>query len=74
MAYFDEDEFFPVWLPGSLPEDLGSGSALALLGIDAEAGDAGFDPHRESLHGYIVHDWFGPFLLSPPSKFLRGRC
>ncbi len=72
MAYIDRDNDFPIWLPDFLAENLGS--ALPLLGFDAEAADADLDPERESLCGYIVQDWFGPFLLSPPTRSLRGRC
>lgn len=72
MAYIDKEEYFPIWLPDSLPEDILSGSSVALLGIDVDAPEV--NPDRESLCGYIIQDWFGPFLLSPPTRFLRGRC
>lgn len=73
MAYNGKDENFPVWLPESLPEDILASASIYLLGEEGdEPGDVSGD--REPPCGFIVHDWFGPFLLSPPTRFLRGRC
>jgi hypothetical protein len=72
MAYIGKDEPAPVWLPESLPEEILAESFIELLntGVDDETAS---EP-EESNFGFIVRDWFGPYLLSPPSHFLRGRC
>ncbi len=70
MAHLDLDELCPVWLaetPG--PDGLGLGSVQLL--------EETLDPapsEAASPRGFIIHDWFGPFLLGPASSFLRGRC
>ena len=72
MAYIGKEEHTPVWLPESLPEEILAESFIELLntGVDNETAS---EP-EESNFGFIVRDWFGPYLLSPPSHFLRGRC
>jgi hypothetical protein len=72
MAYIGKEEHVPVWLPESLPEEILAESFIELLhtGVDDETAS---EP-AESSFGFIVRDWFGPYLLSPPSHFLRGRC
>jgi hypothetical protein len=72
MAYVGKEEYLPVWLPGSLPQDVLAGSCITLLGAEEESEAVSSDP--EPTCGFIIRDWFGPFLLSPPSRFLRGRC
>jgi hypothetical protein len=72
MAYIGKEEHAPVWLPESLPEEILAESFIELLPTEAEAPHA---PEPEGLNfGFIVQDWFGPFLLSPPTRSLRGRC
>ena len=72
MAYIGKEGHVPVWLPESLPEEILAESFIELLrtGVDDETAS---EP-EESNFGFIVRDWFGPYLLSPPSHFLRGRC
>lgn len=72
MAYIGNEEYFPVWLPESLSEEILAESYIELLhtGVDP----AGLNPPPEPNFGFIVQDWFGPFLLSPPARFLRGHC
>lgn len=71
MAYIDKDDCFPVWVPEPLPDDLFSGIPVEVLGQLGEG-------EPEALHqedcGFIIQGWFGPFLLGPPSRLLRGRC
>ena len=72
MAYVGKEEHFPIWLPESLPEEIVAESFFELVNVEADAEDA---PHPEDPNfGFIVRDWFGPFLLSPPTRFLRGQC
>jgi hypothetical protein len=72
MAYFDQEISFLVWLPEPLPQDVLMDHRIHLLGaeleLEAEESDAG------SSCGYIVRDWFGPFLFSSGRRFMRGRC
>jgi hypothetical protein len=73
MAYFGkETNIAPVWLPESLPEEILAESYMELLHNEREVGDA--PPAPGLAFGFIVQDWFGPFLLSPPTRFLRGQC
>jgi hypothetical protein len=72
MAYIGKDESVPIWLPESLPEEILAESFIELLNVEAQAEPAS-EP-EESNFGFIVHDWFGPYLLSPPTRSLRGRC
>ena len=73
MAYIGKDEHTPVWLPESLPEKILAESFIELLNTEAQVVEDASEP-GESNFGFIVRDWFGPYLLSPPSHFLRGRC
>ena len=70
MAYIGKEDYFPLWLPESLPPDALAGSSIQLLGEEEEQETTA----SESSRGFIIQDWFGPFLLGPPTRFLRGRC
>ncbi len=72
MAYIGKEEHAPVWLPESLPEEILAESFIELLNIGADVEDVS-EPEEPNF-GFIVRDWFGPYLLSPPTRFLRGRC
>lgn len=72
MAYIGKDEHTPIWLPESLPEEILAESFIALLNVEATF-EAASAPEEPNL-GFIVQDWFGPYLLSPPARGLRGRC
>lgn len=73
MAYVGSDLYWASWVPGSLANDLLAEGCILLAGpgegeAETEAPAAGGAP------GYIIRDWFGPFLLGPASSYLRGRC
>jgi hypothetical protein len=72
MAYIGKEEFKPIWLPESLPEEVLAESFIEL--INSETGLETAPPPEEPNYGFIVQDWFGPFLLSPPTRCLRGHC
>ncbi len=72
MAYVGKEEHFPIWLPESLPEEIVAESFCELLNVETD--DEGGRRPEEPNFGFIVQDWFGPFLLSPPTRFLRGQC
>jgi hypothetical protein len=72
MAYIGEEAPAPVWLPESLPEEILAESFIEILNTEAD-GENVSEPGEPSF-GFIVRDWFGPYLLSPPTRFLRGRC
>jgi hypothetical protein len=72
MAYIGKDEHNPVWLPESLPEAILAESFIELLNTEAPVEDTA-EPEASNF-GFIVRGWFGPYLLSPPTHFLRGRC
>ena len=70
IAYLDQDELYPVWLADTIgPHELGE-ECVQLLDEDPESGL----PAPGAPRGFIIRDWFGPFLLGPVSPFLRGRC
>ena len=73
MAYIGSDWYLASWAADSLTGDQLSQTSVMLLGETAEQGE------QESLtaeptRGFIIQDWFGPFLLGPASRFVRGRC
>ena len=72
MAYLDRDEYILFWLASALGDEVPTGNPSHLMGTAAETEAAVIDP--ESSRGYIIRDWFGPFLLGPSSRYLRGRC
>jgi hypothetical protein len=71
MAYFDRDEYILHWL-AVLGEDVPPGSHIHLMATAEEPEDDVIDP--EPSRGYIIRDWFGPFLLSPSRRYSRCRC
>jgi len=72
MANFDRDEYILFWLAAALGDEVPTGSSFHLMGTAAEPEAEVIDPG--SYRGYIIRDWFGPFLLAPSSRCLRGRC
>jgi hypothetical protein len=75
MAYIGSDGYLAAWVAGALKEDILAECCIHLLesrdgveGSDQEGAD------NEPSRGFIISDWFGPFLLGPTSRFLRGRC
>jgi len=72
MAYLDRDEYILFWLAAALGDEVPTGNSIRLMGTETEPEAAVIDP--ESSRGYIIRDWFGPFLLGPSSRYLRGRC
>jgi hypothetical protein len=73
MAYIGKEEHFPIWLPESLPEEIVAENFFELLNAEAADEENPRQP-EDSNFGFIVQDWFGPFLLSPPTRFLKGQC
>jgi hypothetical protein len=70
MAYVDREELYAMWLAETLgPVDLG-GNCVQLLDENPVAGL----PPPAGPRGFIIRNWFGPFLLGPASPFRRGRC
>ena len=72
MAHVSKEEHFPIWLPETLPDEMVAESFFELLNseVDEETTSRPEDPN----FGFVVRDWFGPFLLSPPTRFLKGQC
>lgn len=73
MAYIGNDWYLAAWADGILTGDKLSRASVLLLGEQREAGEQetiAVEPTR----GFIIQDWFGPFLLGPASRFVRGRC
>ncbi len=71
MAYYDRDEHILLWLVTALGNDVPTGS-IHLLGTAAEPEADVIDP--EASRGYIIRNWFGPFLFGPARRHQRGRC
>jgi hypothetical protein len=72
MAYIGGDGHLTAWVVGSLQEDVLANSCIHLLEAAEPAEEE--NPSSEPSRGFIIQDWFGPFLLGPSSRFLRGRC
>jgi hypothetical protein len=72
MAYFDPDINFLVWLPEPLPEEVLANNQLQMM-VREKGPESGMCDLDTSC-GYIVRDWFGPFLFSPSSRAGRGFC
>jgi hypothetical protein len=76
MAYHDQENYQPVFLPDWLPAEIAEEVYWALR-AEAKAEGRGRPPRMEEpdvVNGYIVKGWFGPFLLGPQTFALRGRC
>jgi hypothetical protein len=72
MAYIGNSDRAPIWLPESLPEEILAESFIELL--NTQAGIESASEPEDPNFGFIVRDWFGPYLLSPPTWSLRGNC
>ncbi len=72
MASFDRDDYTRLWLLTALADEVELRSQVHLMdqATQPEADLIDSEPAR----GFIIRDWFGPFLLSPASRSLRGRC
>ncbi len=70
MAYLDLDEPYPLWLAEMLGPDSLRLASMQLLEESPETSSA----EAAGPRGFIIRNWFGPFLLGPASSFLRGRC
>ena len=73
MAYIGGNGYLAVWTTSTLKEDKLAESCVLLLGETGEQEEEG-DLAAEPSRGFIIQDWFGPFLLGPATRFLRGRC
>ena len=73
MAYIGDDGFFAAWAAGTLTGDKLSQTSVLLLGESDDQGEQE-SISTEPTRGFIIQDWFGPFLLGPASRFVRGRC
>lgn len=76
MAYIGGNGYLAVWATDTLEEDKLAESCVLLLG---DGGNQEEEEDEETLEaepsrGFIIQDWFGPFLLGPSTRFLRGRC
>jgi len=73
MAYIGDDFYLAAWAAGTLAEDKLSQTSILLLEESADQGEQE-SIEAEPTRGFIIQDWFGPFLLGPASRFVRGRC
>jgi len=72
MAYMGEEDYLSVWWPGPLPQGILADTYLDFQDLETPA--PGLGPSGEPRFGYIIRDWFGPFLLGPPSRSMPGQC
>lgn len=72
MAYIDKEDYAPIWLPQSLPQEIVTQIFSEVFDIDARSRE--IPTQHESDLGFVARDWFGPFFMGPHSLFLRGRC
>jgi len=73
MAYIGDEKFLAAWAASILTGEEVSQTLVLLQGesVDQEEQEG---LATEPTRGFIVQDWFGPFLLGPASRFVRGRC
>ncbi len=72
MANLDQDEYFMVWLAEPLLDDVLSTGDFHLMQTSTDRGADVTD--AEPARGYIIRDWFGPFLFGPLGRGMRGNC
>jgi len=71
MAYLGSDRDLVAWACGGWVEESPEDTWL----VGGPGGDPGAEaPEEDSPQGFIIRNWFGPFLLGPASRYLRGRC
>ena len=73
MAYIGDDFYLAAWATSTLTGDKLSQTSILLLEESADQGEPE-NIEAEPTRGFIIQDWFGPFLLGPTSRFVRGRC
>ena len=73
MAYIGKDRYLAEWMARALEDDALAETCIHLLGAEEDQEE---ETHQDSegSRGFIIQDWFGPFLLGPQSRYLRGRC
>lgn len=71
MAYLGSDLDLVAW---AWVREAGESLEDTWLVSGPEDGDAGEPAEEDSPRGFIIRNWFGPFLLGPVSRYLRGRC
>ncbi|MBW1991509.1 MAG: hypothetical protein JRI59_05245 [Deltaproteobacteria bacterium] len=74
MAYIGKDRYLAVWAAEVLQDDALAETCVYLLKGAEDPYWEETQPDPEDSRGFIIRGWFGPFLLGPPSRFLRGRC
>ena len=72
MANLDQDEYFLVWLAEPLQDDLLTAGNFHLM--ETSTDQAADVTDAEPACGYIIRDWFGPFLFGPIGRGMRGNC
>jgi hypothetical protein len=73
MACLDKDNNFLMWLAES--DEAAAAHLSASMETEPEPGAKDSGPEGPEPHyGFIVQDWFGPFLFSPCSYAMRGKC
>jgi hypothetical protein len=70
MAHLDQDEYFLVWLAEPLLDDVLTAGNIHLMQTSTDQGADVTEP----ACGYIIRDWFGPFLFGPIGRGMRGNC
>lgn len=71
MAYLGDDLELVAWALVSGMEESPEDTCLVARPEDSLAAETSED---DSPRGFIIRNWFGPFLLGPASRYLRGRC
>ncbi len=74
MAYIGNESYLAAWAAGTLTGDKLSQTSVLLLGREPVDQEEQESLAPEPTQGFIIQDWFGPFLLGPASRFVRGRC
>ncbi|MGQ9689465.1 MAG: hypothetical protein ACUVXF_11870 [Desulfobaccales bacterium] len=75
MAHIGNEWYLAAWAVDTLTGDQLSQTSVMLLGGEPDESQGEEEGlAAEVTRGFIIRDWFGPFLLGPTSRFVRGRC
>jgi hypothetical protein len=68
MAYLGGNGYLVIWMSEFMPEEVLAQKCSQLLG-EEEKNEA-----LETPRGFIIQDWFGPFLFAPADRVQEARC
>ncbi len=68
MAYLGGNGYLVIWMSEYMPEEVLAEKCSRLLGEEEK------EEPEDNPRGFIIRDWFGPFLFGPSGRFQEARC